>query len=81
MFALMLFFTVSGIDVKYIPSTKIPPSNRLYHFMDYYQAGNFLITFGGSDGTMALNDLWTYSFTNNNWNELIPTVPKFPCII
>ena len=61
---LLLFLLVSSttsinlVNIVPIPSTFTPPMSRLYHTMDYNQATNSLVIFGGSqDITNMFNDV------------------------
>ena len=68
----------SSIPITYIPSTRIPPSQRLYLVMDYYAPSDMLIVFSGIDNLGSNNDLWSYSLTSNYWEQIIPTDQTTP---
>ena len=70
-----------AIKPTFIPSTKIPPSQRFYSVIDYSKLRNSIILFGGSNGPNAYNDLWEFSLTTSEWAELSPLSEEVPCNI
>ena len=63
-----------------IPFTNTPPISRLYHTMDYNQATNSLVIFGGSqDITSMFNDVWSFDLSLMTYTNLVPTTSSAPC--
>ena len=78
---MILFLFTHGIPISYIPSTRIPPTERNFAVMDYLESLNALILFSGGllDGTYT-NDLWSFNLTSNYWSEIVPTSSTLPGI-
>ena len=83
---LLLFLLVSSttsinlVNIVPIPSTFTPPMSRLYHTMDYNQATNSLVIFGGSqDITNMFNDVWSFDLSLMTYTNLVPTTSSAPC--
>ena len=80
-YVMILFLFTHGIPISYIPSTRIPPTERNFAVMDYLESLNALILFSGGllDGTYT-NDLWSFNLTSNYWSEIVPTSSTLPGI-
>ena len=78
-FILIFFLRLSqSIPISYIPERGIPPSQRLYPVMDYYEASNILIIFSGLDSEGPQSDLWSYDLSTNVWEQIVPTDNRIP---
>ena len=73
-----LLWLSESIPISYIPQTGIPPSQRLYTVMDYYEPSDMLIVFSGSDNLGPKSDLWGFSFNTSYWEQIIPTDSRLP---
>ena len=69
---------VQSVPISYFPKTRIPPSQRLYLVMDYYEPQDMLIVFSGIDNVGSNNDLWSYSLNSSYWQQIIPTDETAP---
>lgn len=57
----------SIINASYIPSTKSPPSQRIFSVLSYSPTTNSLLVFSGQSKSDYLNDLWTFSLDTFAW--------------
>lgn len=80
MWRLLWVVTAFGIPISYIPSTRIPPSGRLYSVIDYNKFKGTILLFSGLDSNGYTNDLWSFSFSKNYWDEQNPSSEKIPGI-
>jgi N-acetylneuraminic acid mutarotase len=77
----MLFLLIhlsAAVTTKFIPSTKSPPSQRFYSFLDYLPSRSSLILFGGSDGPNYFNDLFEFSLETSSWKQVVPLSSDIP---
>ena len=61
-----------------VPQTSLAPKPRAGHSASVM--GSQMIVFGGrDDDNERLNDLWSFSFEQNTWTELLPKAGTPPC--
>ena len=77
----MLFVLIhlsAAVTTKFIPTTKSPPSQRFYAFLDYLQSKSSLVLFGGYDGQNYFNDLHEFSLETSTWKQVVPLSSEIP---
>ena len=67
-----IIFLAQAIQFTYIPSTKIPPSPRVYASSAYNEVLDIIFVFSGTVSTNELNDFWQFSVSLNEWDQIIP---------
>jgi len=55
------------ISASFIPSTKSPPSQRIFSVLSYSPTKNSLLVFSGFTVQENQNDLWTFSLDTFTW--------------
>lgn len=80
MWRVLCVIVAFSIPISYIPSTRIPPSQRAYSVMDYSKLQDSLLLFSGLDADGYSNDLWTFLINQNYWNEINPSSEDKPGI-
>ena len=76
----ILFANACSASVNLISSNGSPPCSRYSLNINYIQAFNSLIVFGGNDDLNIYNDLWNYSLSLNRWENIQPMTSLIPGI-
>lgn len=78
-FLLILFATVTNLEIAQIPVTGFPPPRRSLTNIVYNTRDNQIISFGGLDLDSAfLNQLNCFDITKNKWKIINPSTTKTP---
>jgi hypothetical protein len=75
---LQVFLCASEVPIIYIPSTKTPPSKRIFPVVSFSKPENTLIVFSGYSGNSEENELWKFNFSSNSWKSFSPLESQYP---